>query len=470
MRPVPAGGNNVVTGAVLYDQSNVAYRMGTGVATYARNLATAARYAGFNVEALVSTDVKVDLANPLLAEVQLFDVQREPLLPWLEPVTNAIRGVVRAPFGYRPRLLPRVGAVLQASGGAPAFDRTYVGARLFNVASAHFYVHGRFTNVTLPTAPTLFHATFPLPIRVAGCANIVTIHDLVPLRLPSMTLDNKRYFFRLIQRHLAEADHIVTVSEFSRQDIIALFGVQEARITNTYQAVTLPPGVVARSDDAIADQITNLFDLDPGNYYLFLGALEPKKNVGRLIDAYAASGSRRPLVIAGGQGWQNKADIERIEDTRFSNYQVTENTISKVKRVRRIPYLPLDQLVVLMRGARALLFPSLYEGFGLPVLEAMSLGTPVMTSNVTSLPEIAGDAALLVDPRDINAMAAAIRNLDNDTDLLSELSDRGRVRAQAFSMANYQVRLQNLYSMVLGTDPTRQRHSVPAEMQNPTHS
>jgi glycosyltransferase involved in cell wall biosynthesis len=285
-----------------------------------------------------------------------------------------------------------------------------------------------------------------------------------------MTLDNKRYFFRLIQRHLAEADHIVTVSEFSRQDIIALFGVQEARITNTYQAVTLPPGVVARSDDAIADQITNLFDLDPGNYYLFLGALEPKKNVGRLIDAYAASGSRRPLVIAGGQGWQNKADIERIEDTRFSNYQVTENTISKVKRVRRIPYLPLDQLVVLMRGARALLFPSLYEGFGLPVLEAMSLGTPVMTSNVTSLPEIAGDAALLVDPRDINAMAAAIRNLDNDTDLLSELSDRGRVRAQAFSMANYQVRLQNLYSMVLGTDPTRQRHSVPAEMQNPTHS
>ena len=459
-----------MTGAVLFDQSNTAYRMGTGVATYARNLAIAARHAGFEVEALVSADVKIDLANPLLAEVQLFDVQRKPLLPWLEPVTSAVRGVVRAPFGYRPRPLPRAGVVLQSSTGVPAFDRTYVGTRLFNVASAHFYVHGRFTSVTLPTAPTLFHATFPLPIRVAGCANIVTIHDLVPLRLPSMTLDNKRYFFRLVQRHLAQADHVVTVSEFSRQDIITLFGVPEARVTNTYQAVTLPPRVLARSNDEVADQITNLFGLEPGNYYLFLGALEPKKNVGRLIDAYAASGSRRPLVIAGGQGWQNEADVERIKDTRFSNYRVTENTISKVNRVRRIPYLPVDQLVTLMRGARALLFPSLYEGFGLPVLEAMSLGTPVMTSNVTALPEVAGDAALLVDPRDVTAMAAAIRQLDNDTDLLGELSDRGRVRAQVFSMANYQVRLQTLYSKVLGTDPVSHSQSALAKVPSPAAS
>jgi glycosyltransferase involved in cell wall biosynthesis len=193
-----------------------------------------------------------------------------------------------------------------------------------------------------------------------------------------------------------------------------------------------------------------MFELDPGNYYLFLGALEPKKNVGRLIDAYAASGTRRPLVIAGGQGWQNTADIERINDTRFSNYRLTESTISKVKRVRRISYLPLDQLVTLMRGARALLFPSLYEGFGLPVLEAMMLGTPTMTSNVASLPEVAEDAALLVDPRDISAMASAIRRLDNDTDLLGELSERGRIQAAKFSMANYETRLRGLYSQILG--------------------
>jgi glycosyltransferase involved in cell wall biosynthesis len=436
-----------VAGSILYDQSDLAYRMGTGVATYARNLATAAQNAGFGIEELVSTEAKVDAANPLLAEAQLFDVQRKPLHPWADNVL----GVMRAPFGYRPRPLPHAGAVLHESMRV-AFDRTYVGTRLFNVARPHFFVHGRFTRVSLPTAPSLFHATFPLPIRVAGCPNIVTIHDLVPLRLPYMTLDNKRYFFRLVQRHLAEADHIVTVSEFSRQDIITLFDVPESRITNAYQGVALPPRLLAQTNDQVADQITNQFELDPGNYYLFLGALEPKKNVGRLIDAYAASGSRRPLVIAGGQGWQNERELERINDTRFSNYRVTENIISNVKRVRRISYLPLGQLVTLMRGARALLFPSLYEGFGLPVLEAMTLGTPVMTSNVTSLPEVAGDAALLVDPRDISAMAAAIRQLDNDTDLLGELSVRGRIQAAKFSMANYQARLQDLYSNVLGVN------------------
>jgi glycosyltransferase involved in cell wall biosynthesis len=156
------------------------------------------------------------------------------------------------------------------------------------------------------------------------------------------------------------------------------------------------------------------------------------------------------LAIAGGQGWQNDRELERINDTRFSNYRITGNIISNVKRVRRIPYLPLEQLVTLMRGARALLFPSLYEGFALPVLEAMTLGTPVMTSNVTSLPEVAGDAALLVDPQDISAMAAAIRQLDNDTDL----SVRGRIQATKSSMANYQARLQDLYSNVLGVNHT----------------
>jgi glycosyltransferase involved in cell wall biosynthesis len=265
-----------------------------------------------------------------------------------------------------------------------------------------------------------------------------------------MTLDNKRYFFRLIQQLVAKADHIVTVSEYSRRDIMALFKVPEQRITNTYQAVSLPAAAVARSNDEIADEITNLFELEPGGYYLFIGALEPKKNVSRLIDAYAASGSRRPLVVAGGAGWQNEADLERIADTRFYNYRVTETTISKFKRVRRIQYLPFPQIITLMRGARALLFPSLFEGFGLPVLEAMTLGTPVMTSNVTSLPEVAGDAALLVDPHDVSNMAAAIRRLDNDIDLLSHLSTLGQEQARLFSMENYVSRLAGVYRGVLG--------------------
>ena len=207
--------------------------------------------------------------------------------------------------------------------------------------------------------------------------------------------------------------------------------------------------MLARPEDDVAVEVANLFGLDRGEFYLFIGALEPKKNVVRLIDAYAASGSRRPLVIAGGQGWQNEADQERMRDPRFSGYRFADSTLSKFERVRRISYLPFNQLVALMRSARALLFPSLFEGFGLPVLEAMSLGTPVMTSNVTSLPEVAGDAALLVDPRDVSAMAAAIRRLDGDGDLLAELSARGRMQAAGFGMAQYQARLQGVYDRVL---------------------
>lgn len=437
--------------SILFDQSSTVYRMGTGIATYARNLAAAAQRCGFSPEALLSSDVKVDPRNAVLAEVQLFDARRPATMPWLDTLRSGAEGAIRGPFGFRPKLLPRAGVVMRRTDGTPLIDRTYVGAKLFEAAQAYFYLYGNFARVRLPETPSLYHATHPLPVRVAGCPNIVTIHDLVPLRLPHMTLDNKRYFFRLIQQLVEKADHIVTVSEYSRRDIMELFKIPEDRITNTYQAVSVPARALGRADADVADEISNLFELDPGNYYLFIGALEPKKNVSRLIDAYAASGSRRPLVVAGGQGWQNEGDLERINDSRFSNYRVTDTTISKFKRVRRIPYLPADQLTTLVRGARALLFPSLFEGFGLPVLEAMTLGTPVMTSNVTSLPEIAGDAALLIDPFDVSQMAATIRQLDNDTDLLADLSARGRRQAATYSMESYVDRLSEVYRRLLGT-------------------
>jgi glycosyltransferase involved in cell wall biosynthesis len=108
-----------------------------------------------------------------------------------------------------------------------------------------------------------------------------------------------------------------------------------------------------------------------------------------------------------------------------------------------------------MRGARALLFPSLFEGFGLPVLEAMTLGTPVLTSNVTSLPEVAGDAALLVDPRDNAAIAEGIRTLDADTDLLRHLAARGKAQAERFTMAAYTARIAELYRRIVGAPPAR---------------
>jgi glycosyltransferase involved in cell wall biosynthesis len=156
------------------------------------------------------------------------------------------------------------------------------------------------------------------------------------------------------------------------------------------------------------------------------------------------------LVIAGGAGWQNEVETQRINDPRFIQYRIIENTISRFERVRRITYLPFEQLIALMQGARALLFPSVFEGFGLPVLEAMALGTPVMTSNVTSLPEVAGDAALMVDPHDTEAMARAIRRLDQDADLLTALREKGHLQAAKFTPEIYQARVGDIYRQVIG--------------------
>jgi len=438
-----------MTKHLLLDQSNVVASMGTGIATYAKNLAIAAGQAGFGVDALLSAHSGIDRKDPILTEVQLYDAPRGAALPWLTPLAVGVAGALRSGFGYRPVQLPAQHTVLKAAGEVSPFERVFAATKLFDQARGYFHAFGRFARVRLPEAPTLFHATHPLPIEVPGCPNLVTIHDLVPLRLPYMTLDNKRYFYRLIQTHLARADHIVTVSEYSRQDIISLFGVAEHRISNSYQAVSIPPKLLNRPAGMLAEWVRNIFDLEWGEYFLFVGALEPKKNVARLIDAYAASGSRKPLVIAGGAGWQNDVENQRINDPRFSHYRIIENTISRFERVRRITYLPFEQLIALLQGARALLFPSVFEGFGLPVLEAMALGTPVMTSNVTSLPEVAGDAALLVDPHDTEAMAHAIRELDQDKDLLKALSEKGYAQAAKFTPEIYKNRISEIYSSVV---------------------
>ncbi len=438
-----------MTQSILFDKHDLAMRMGTGIATYARSLAVAARAAGYGADALVSSPQKLNPRNPFLSEVKLFDPRHKSLPLVGDPAI--LHGIIRAPFGLRPDLLMRTGMVLDRQPGAAAFDRTWVGRHLFVGAQAHYRLYGRRARISLAAPPALFHATQPLPLRVKGCPNIVTIHDLVPLRLPYLTLDNKRYIFNLLSELTARADHIVTVSEHSRRDIMQFFGVPEARITNTWQASALPAKLLAQPAEEAARDVANLFDLEPGGYFLFLGALEPKKNVLRLIDAYATSGSARPLVIAGGAGWQNETELERIKDDRFARYRLSPGTIAPDKQVRRISYLPLEQLVSLIRGARALLFPSLYEGFGLPVLEAMMLGTPVLTSDVTSLPEVAGGAALCVDPYDVAAMARAIRTLDADADLCAELARKGLARAEFFSMERYAARLKDLYGGLLGS-------------------
>lgn len=447
----PTGSSPPRQGAILYEAHNLTLHGGTGIATYARALAEAAGRLGYNVDGLFGVERGLVRGEDRLNEVLAFDAigedERPSLLEW---AWQYFRYPFNALGGLRPIELSRQGLVLGSMvEDLRPFRRVFAATKLVNISTAHFKIYGRLAQIKVPERPALFHATHPVPIAVKNCPNLYTIHDLVPLRLPYTTLDDKKYFYRLLTSIARTADHIVTVSEYSRRDIIEHLDIDERRVTNTYQAVDIPPHLLKRRDDEVAKDLETSFGLEFGNYFLFYGAIEPKKNVARLIDAYADSGTKLPLIIVGAKGWQNKADLRKIGDMRFVNLRVSGDILRRERQVRRLEYLPRDQLVSLIRGARALLFPSIYEGFGLPVIEAMALGTPVVTSNVSSLPEVAGDAALLVDPYSINDIARGIRTIEADADLRGSLVGLGREQAKKFLPAAYDKRLQTLYGKLL---------------------
>lgn len=426
---------------VLLEGHNLTLPTGTGIATYARHLADAVRDLGYRTEVLVGSNRRIDTKDQQLAEIVLLDA------PSNSSVLHKAGVLLGAPLGVRPATLEGLrGTVKSATRGLESFERIHAVPHLMDLERIHFMRHRRRMRVHVEPAPKIFHATRQAPLEVKGAANLYTVHDVVPLRLPDMTADDKTYHLAMLRELVRTADHIVTVSEFSRQDIIALTGIEPRRITNAYQTVAFPEPLLARTTEDVQRSLRQRHDLEFKEYYLFVGAIEPKKNLARLLDAYGASGVRRPLVLAGGLGWMYEPVLDRISSERYLSFVATKDgDLVPRRRVRRLSYLPLQDIVDLIRGARALLYPSIYEGFGLPPAEAMLLGTPVMTSAITSLPEIAGGAALLVDPYDVEAMAEAIKTLDRDEDLLLDLADRGKRRAAEFSREKHAERIDRIY-------------------------
>ncbi len=432
---------------ILYEAHNLTLPAGTGIATYARSLAAASRRLGFSPEAAIGVERTLPTADARLNEILAFDVVApHEHVPYWHRMQRRYRDALGSPGGFRLFELERSGTVLGPVVDAlRPFDRVFAGTRLIDVAMTHFRLYQRFMRVRLEQTPGLFHATQSAPLTVPGCPNIYTVHDIIPLRLPHTTLDDKQRYWRLMKTLVRQADHIVTVSEYSRRDLIQHLGADEARVTNTYQPVDLPPEHADMSEDEAANIVSSAYGLDPREYYLFCGAIEPKKNLARTLEAYAESGLRRPLIIAGSDGWLNDAELRRIGDRRFARVRQTPEGLRRERQVRRVRYVPRHHLVALIKAARALLFPSLYEGFGLPVLEAMVLGTPVITSTAASLPEIAGDAALLVDPYSCASIRQALISIDADADLRRELAKRGPQQAKKFSATAYDDRLRTLY-------------------------
>lgn len=436
---------------ILVECENLRLTKGTGIATYAVNLAKEIRELKHSPRALIGVEAPIDTKNDFLNEVRLFDARSANKDRSGKLLRSAFQRVFADPFGSEAKQINLSGYVYQ--GASPlkdgAFDALY-GVQDLDIRSRrHFKRYGNFLTIRGVDSASAFHATQPIATKVPNIPNLYTIHDLIPLRLPYATLNNKKEFYKLIRKITQNADKLVTVSEFSKKDIISTFGVPEDRIVNTYQSVFIPPRLMNLPDDEVAGRLERSFGLEFRNYFLFAGAIEPKKNVKRMVAGYAASGSKRPLVIAGGLGWQYDEDLAAINNERFQHYRIEDRIVRTEKMVRRLDYVSRPDLVLLLKGARALVFPSLYEGFGLPVLEAMLVGTPVITSNTSSLPEVAADAAEYVEPFDVNSIASAIRRLDHDDDLWTELKTKGTSRVATFSPENYQRRLKTLYDSLL---------------------
>ena len=373
---------------------------GTGVATYTRTLG----------DCLARSGVQVHWLNGGVAHRATGGAPREPVLSrWSSAIR---RGVRSANFESHEQ-------------GIDAQRCAHDGGRLFREAQTYFTIHRKLMRVRCAKPPAVMHWTYPLPLFLEGACNIYTVHDLIPLTHPRLTGVASARHRRLIEQILAHAQHLVTVSDASREDIINTFGCARAFVTNTSQAIHAP----LQRDPVLPA------GLRPGSYFICCGMPEARKNLPRLVAAHRTAQPARSLVVVG--------PLSR-------EVSQTESMLARSPGVIRLPMLPHAELIALIRQARAMLFPSLAEGFGLPVAEAMALGTPVMTSDAGALREVGGGNALHVDPCDIHAMAKAIRALDTDDHLCRRLRAAGFEQAAAFSPRGYADRMVMLYARICG--------------------
>lgn len=269
----------------------------------------------------------------------------------------------------------------------------------------------------------VFHSINAVLLPQRQGRRVVTVQDLSCLHFPQFHPRVRRMLFRLSIRRAARlADVIIVPSAATRRDLVTRFPSAEARI----RVVPLAQGerfAPLRPDESVP--VIGRYGLSHHGYLLFVGNIEPRKNLLALLEAYGRmrAGTRLSprLVIVGGPGWMNRPIHKAAAASPFAADIVFPG------------HVPEADLPALMSGALAFVYPSLYEGFGLPLLEAMACGTPVITSNRSSLPEVAGDAALLVDPDDRSALAEAMTRITEDEALRETLRERGLRRARRYS-------------------------------------
>ncbi|HKC23383.1 MAG TPA: glycosyltransferase family 1 protein [Thermoanaerobaculia bacterium] len=269
-----------------------------------------------------------------------------------------------------------------------------------------------------------------LPLR-SPLPSVVTVHDLTPLLHPSWHHVRNRVGFSLLGPTLRRATRVISVSEATRRDLLRFHPDTDGKCTVVHSGVR-PPEPAGDAGEP-----------DGRPYVLYLGTIEPRKNLVRLVEAMESIWSRRPdfpdLVLAGGSGWGMRAFSARVASSRHA------------RRIRRLGWVTPQKALTLLSGARLLAYPSLYEGFGFPPLEAMAAGTVVVASSSSSLPEVLGDAALLPDPEDSSAIAAALEKAEGDEEWRRAARARGLVRAAELSWTRAARATRRVFESALGS-------------------
>jgi glycosyltransferase involved in cell wall biosynthesis len=314
----------------------------------------------------------------------------------------------------------------------------------FRSASCWTPSHHRFERWTLSIELArwgidLLHSPDFIPPAFGYRQSVITIHDLNFLYYPRfLTAESRRYYNEQIEWAVERADHILADSHATKTDLISLLGVASDRITVVHLATDPSFQPIPETE---ARQAAERYDLEPG-YLLFVGTLEPRKNVPGLLQAYRILLDQKvtaaPLVLVGGKGWLYDEIFERVE------------ALDLAERVRFLHGVSDAGMPALYNAASLLTTPSFYEGFGLPALEAMSCGTPVVVSDRASLPEVVGEAGLLVDPDEPQDIARALERVLMDRSLRARMRETGLAQAARFSWQRVAQETLAVYRQVLG--------------------
>ena len=368
------------------------------------------------------------------------------LIQALLQIESEHRFILYSPTALAPDLCGRTSPAPESAPENPiSYTRTHIPSPPHTrltvrvIPCPRLWTHGRLTWELWRDPPdVLFVPAHVMPL-VCPVPALVTVHDLGYLHYPQAHRPFDRWYLHwTTRRHVHKAAGIVADSEATRQDLIQQYQVDPNRIIVIY------PGrdrsLVRVEDPAAIAAVRERYGIKE-DYLLYLGTLQPRKNLVRLVEAFArlqaAANTRVPstsgpmppppaatrlqLVLAGKEGWLYDDLFQQVRHLGLENQVVIPG------------YIAAEDKAALISGALALVFPSLYEGFGLPVLEAMACGTPVLTSNVSSMPEVAGQAALLVDPLSVDDIAAGLRRLSTDGNLRHSLVQRGYAQIQGYS-------------------------------------